>query len=78
MLAGLPRGPSCSRRATTATRARGAPRFVLAQMLDKGFIDQRQHDAAKEEPVRLAPVSEAQGQLAPEVVELAKRSLKRR
>ena len=45
-------------------------------MLDKGFIDQRQHDAAMTEPLRLAPAIEPQGQLAPEVVELVKRTLK--
>jgi penicillin-binding protein 1A len=49
---------------------------VLAQMLDKGFIDQRQHDAAMAESLRLAPAVEPQGTLAPEVVELVRRRLK--
>jgi penicillin-binding protein 1A len=45
-------------------------------MLDKGFIDQHQHDAAMVEPLRLPPAIEPQGTLAPEVVEIVKRKLK--
>ena len=71
-----PRAPSSTRRGTTRRARKSRRRFVLAQMLDKGFIDQRQHDAAMDEPLRLAPAVEAAGQLAPEVVELVKRTLK--
>jgi len=76
MLAGLPAGPELFSPRHDATRAETRRAFVLAQMLDKGFIDQRQHDAAMVEPIRLAAVSEAKGQLAPEVIELVKRTLK--
>ncbi|HMJ50768.1 MAG TPA: PBP1A family penicillin-binding protein [Polyangiaceae bacterium] len=76
MLAGLPAGPELYSPRHDAAKARTRRAFVLAQMLDKGFIDQRQHDAAMAEPVRLAPPVEPQGQLAPEVVELVKRTLK--
>ena len=76
MLAGLPAGPELFSPRHDATRAETRRAFVLAQMLDKGFIDQRQHDAAMVEPIRLAAVGEAKGQLAPEVTELVKRTLK--
>lgn len=76
LLAGLPAGPELYSPRHDAAKARTRRGFVLAQMLDKGFIDQRQHDAAMNEPVRLAPPVEPQGQLAPEVVELVKRTLK--
>ena len=76
MLAGLPAGPELYSPRHDAAKARTRRGFVLAQMLDKGFIDQRQHDAAMNEPLRLAAPVEPQGQLAPEVVELVKRTLK--
>jgi penicillin-binding protein 1A len=76
MLAGLPAGPELYSPRHDATRAQNRRGFVLAQMLDKGFITQRQHDEAMVEPLRLAAAVEAQGQLAPEVVEIVKRTLK--
>jgi penicillin-binding protein 1A len=76
MLAGLPAGPELYSPRHDAARAQNRRAFVLAQMLDKGFIDQHQHDAAMVEPIRLAPSAEPQGTLAPEVVELVKRKLK--
>ena len=76
MLAGLPAGPELYSPRHDAAKARVRRGFVLAQMLDKGFVDQRQHDEAMNEPLRLAPPVEPQGQLAPEVVELVKRTLK--
>ena len=68
--------PSSIRRVTTRRSRKIVARSCLAQMLDKGFIDQRQHDAAMTEPLRLAAAVEPQGQLAPEVIELVKRTLK--
>jgi penicillin-binding protein 1A len=76
VLAGLPAGPELYSPRHDMTRAENRRGFVLAQMLDKGFIDQRQHDAAMAEPITLAPAVEPQGQLAPEVVELVKHTLK--
>src|SRR5262245_4209788 len=76
MLAGLPAGPELYSPRHDATRAQNRRAFVLAQMLDKGFIDQHQHDAAMVEPLRLPPAIEPQGTLAPEVVEIVKRKLK--
>jgi len=50
--------------------------FVLGQMHEKGFLNDAQHDAAKDEPVRLASSSEPSSELAPEVVEIARKTLK--
>jgi penicillin-binding protein 1A len=76
VLAGLPAGPELYSPRHDLARAENRRAFVLAQMLDKGFIDQRQHDEAMAEPLVVAPGVEPQGQLAPEVVELVKRTLK--
>jgi penicillin-binding protein 1A len=76
VLAGLPAGPELYSPRHDLSRAEGRRAFVLAQMLDKGFVDQRQHDDAMAEPLALAPAVEPLGQLAPEVVELVKRTLK--
>jgi penicillin-binding protein 1A len=51
--------------------------YVLDQMHRKGFLDDAQWNAAKEEPVALAPLSDPSGALAPEAVELAKTVLYR-
>ena len=48
---GCPPGPSSIRRVTTRPARKIGERSCLAQMLDKGFIDQRQHDAAMVEPL---------------------------
>lgn len=49
--------------------------YVLSQMLEKGFITAEVHDAAEQRPLRLAPVSDGESELAPEVVEHVKRLL---
>jgi len=51
--------------------------YVLDQMHRKGFVDDAQWNAAKEEPVALATLSDPSGALAPEAVELAKMVLYR-
>jgi penicillin-binding protein 1A len=76
MLAGLPAGPELYSPRHDAARAQNRRAFVLAQMLDKGFINQHQHDEAMVEPLRLPPAVEPQGTLAPEVIEIVKRKLK--
>jgi penicillin-binding protein 1A len=50
--------------------------FVLAQMHEKGFLNDAQYGAAKDEPVRLAATVEASTELAPEAVEIAQRTLR--
>jgi penicillin-binding protein 1A len=51
--------------------------FVLGQMHEKGFLNDAQYGASKDEPVRLAATVEAQSQLAPEAVEIARRMLQK-
>jgi penicillin-binding protein 1A len=50
--------------------------FVLGQMHEKGFLNDAQYGAAKDEPVRLAAALEASTELAPEAVEVARRMLR--
>jgi penicillin-binding protein 1A len=56
-------------------RALARRAFVLAQMREKGFLNDAQYDAAIDEPVRLSPGIEASSELCPEVVEIAKKML---
>ena len=49
--------------------------YVLSQMLEKGFITQEVFADAEQRPLRLAPVSDGESELAPEVVEHVKRLL---
>jgi penicillin-binding protein 1A len=76
MLAGLPAGPERYSPRHDPALAQNRRAFVLGQMLQKGFIDQNQYDAAMSEPLRLAEPVEAQGELVPEVIELVKRTLR--
>jgi penicillin-binding protein 1A len=48
---------------------------TLDRMLDRGFIDARAHDEAKQEPVRLVPLSEARTETAPEVIAWVRKTL---
>jgi penicillin-binding protein 1A len=50
--------------------------YVLDQMHGKGFLPDAAWQAAKDEPVRLAPEVEAKSELAPEAIAMAKRVLK--
>ena len=75
LLAGLPKGPEIYSPRRDLKRARARRSFVLAQMQEKGFLNAAQYDAAKDEPIRLAPSMEANSELSPEAVEIAKRVL---
>jgi len=57
--------------------SRGRRAYVLDQMHAKGFLDDAQWAAAKEEPIVLAPPVESSSELAPEAVEMAKAVLYR-
>jgi penicillin-binding protein 1A len=75
MLAGLVAspdhfGPRADMKMALARRA-----YVLGQMHEKGFLNDAQFGAAKDEAVTLAHAAEANNELAPEVVELARRML---
>jgi penicillin-binding protein 1A len=51
--------------------------YVLSQMLEKGFITPEVNADAEQRPLRLAPVSDGESELAPEVVELVKKLLQK-
>ena len=75
MLAGIPAGPEIYSPKRDLKRALGRREFVLQQMHEKAFLNDAQYEAAKEEPVRLAPAHETDSELAPEAVLIAKKLL---
>jgi penicillin-binding protein 1A len=50
-------------------------RYVLGQMLAKGFMTPQLHDAVAGSPLRLAPAVETESDIAPELVEQGRRLL---
>jgi penicillin-binding protein 1A len=75
MLAGIPAGPEIYSPKRDLKRALGRREFVLQQMHEKAFLNDAQYEAAKDEPVRLAPAHETDSELAPEAVLIAKKML---
>jgi len=75
MLAGIPAGPEIYSPKRDLKRALGRREFVLAQMHEKGFLNDAQFETAMEEPVRLAAAHETDSELAPEAVSIAKKLL---
>jgi penicillin-binding protein 1A len=75
MLAGIPAGPEIFSPKRDLTRALGRRAFVLDQMRAKHFINEAEYEAAKNEPVHLAPTQEVDSELAPEAVQIAKKLL---
>jgi penicillin-binding protein 1A len=74
-LAGLVASPERYSPRRDATLSLQRRHYVLRQLLEKGFITQQVFDDAEQRPLRLAPVSEGESELAPEVVEHVKRLL---
>jgi penicillin-binding protein 1A len=68
LLAGLVAAPERFSARTAPERALERRRYVLEQMLQKGFITQALHADASQAPVRLAPAVEAESELAPEII----------
>jgi penicillin-binding protein 1A len=75
LLAGLVAAPERFSPRKSPERALERRHYVLGQMLAKGFITQELYDQVKGAPLRLAPAAEAESELAPEAVDLAKRAL---
>jgi penicillin-binding protein 1A len=75
MLAGIPAGPEIYSPKHDLKRSLQRREFVLGQMHEKGFLNDAQYEAAKEEPVRLAPAHETDSELAPEAVSIARKML---
>ncbi len=78
LLAGLVAGPETFSPRKDAAKALTRRAFVLAQMRGKNFLSDAQYAAANDEPLHLAPEIESSKDLAPEVVEIARRTLRDR
>lgn len=76
LLAGIVAAPERFSPRKSESKARARRRYVLGQMLAKGFMTQAAHDGALKAPIRLAPVAEAESDIAPEMVGHAKRLLR--
>lgn len=70
-LAGLVASPERYSPRRDATRSLERRHYVLNQMLDKGFITRELWQTAYDAPLRLAPVSDGESDLAPEAVSYA-------
>lgn len=77
LLAGLVASPERFSPRSSLPKALERRRYVLGQMLAKGFITQELYDQSMKAPVRLAPEVEAESQLCPEVVDYVKKLLAR-
>lgn len=78
MLGGLTAGPELFSPRNDLARATTRRAFVLEQMERKGFLDHPRAEQARQEAMRLVPPVEAQSSLAPEAVEIARRTLRER
>ncbi|MEO7327070.1 MAG: PBP1A family penicillin-binding protein, partial [Minicystis sp.] len=76
LLAGIIKGPEIFSPRVNLARALERRTYVLDQMVQKGFARPDQAEAAKREPVTLAPDAEVLAELAPEVVDEVKRTLR--
>jgi penicillin-binding protein 1A len=76
LIAGIVKGPNIYSPRVDMTRAKDRQTYVLEQMRAKGFARDDQVDAAKSEPVVLAPEPESLPELAPEAVTEARRLLR--
>ncbi|HMJ10720.1 MAG TPA: PBP1A family penicillin-binding protein [Polyangiaceae bacterium] len=68
LLAGVVAAPERFSPRNARERSLDRRRYVLAQMLEKGFITQALHADSAAAPLRLAPAVEAESELAPEVI----------
>src|SRR6187402_3681522 len=75
LLAGLVASPEKYSPRRDETKSLSRRRYVLDQMLEKSFITQELHDLAMLSKVRLAPASDGESELAPEVVSFVKKLL---
>jgi len=76
LLAGIVKGPSVYSPRVSLERAKSRRSYVLGQMLAKGLATEEEINAARAEPVALVTPSEVLRELAPEVVEEARRTLR--
>ena len=74
-LAGLVASPERYSPRHDAEKSLVRRRFVLDQMLEKGFLTSEPWKAARDVPLRLAPAADGESELAPEVVAQVKKVL---
>lgn len=72
ILAGVIASPENYSPRRDADKALKRRQFVMSQMLRKGFVTQAVHDQVLQMPLRLAPTTESESRLAPEIVHTAK------
>ncbi len=75
LIAGIVAAPERYSPRKSETLALARRKYVLGQMLDKGFMTREAYEAYVEAPIRLTPHPETESDLAPEVVSQAKRML---
>lgn len=76
LIAGIPPAPNAYNPRADVDLSLKRRAFVLGQLRAKGFITAAQHDQAMVEPVKLAPAVEAGEELAPEVVEIVRKTIR--
>ncbi len=76
LLAGLPASPNGYNPRINLEAAKARRTHVLGQLRAKNFIDATTYDAAMVEQIHLAPAIETGDDLAPEVVELVRKTIK--
>jgi penicillin-binding protein 1A len=76
LLAAVVKGPGLYSPRIHLARSIERRAYVLDQMVDKGFATPSQIDPAKREPIALAAEPESLAEIAPEVVEEARRTLR--
>lgn len=76
LLAGLIAAPEKYSPRRDPEKSLARRRYVLDQMLDKQFVTAELYSAVKKMPLRLAPAAEHESGLVPEVVDIARRTLK--
>ena len=76
LLAGIVASPEHYSPRKSESKAIARRKYVLGQMLEKGFMTQAVYDDALEAPIRLAPVAESESDIAPEMVGHAQRLLR--
>ncbi|MGC4094286.1 MAG: PBP1A family penicillin-binding protein [Polyangiaceae bacterium] len=76
LLAGLVAAPERFSPRVDPERALSRRRYVLGQLVDKGFVTRELFDQASAEPLRLSPGADEESELCPEVVAYARRMLK--
>src|SRR5690606_27268879 len=75
LLAGLVAAPERYSPRRHPDKALTRRRYVLGQMLKKGFMTQSVHGQASIVPMKIAPAVEAESELCPEVITKVKRTL---